>query len=90
MKIQKGIQSGTLGATVSVNSKYGQVVRTRPRQHRQDKGAAVLARQLRSLRPAHRPTAGGLDGADRKGNCSTPGGYSWQQEAPPPERTGLT
>ena len=28
MKIQKGIQSGTLGATVSVNSKYGQVVRT--------------------------------------------------------------
>jgi len=42
MKVYKGIQSGTLGATVSVNSKYGQVIRSRPRRARKD----TLPRQL--------------------------------------------
>ena len=45
MKVYKGIHSGTLGATVSVNSKYGQVVRTRPRRTRKDTHARQLARQ---------------------------------------------
>lgn len=45
MKVHKGIQSGTLGATVSVNSKYGQVIRSRPRRPRRDTNARRLVRQ---------------------------------------------
>ena len=44
MKIQKGIQSGTLGTTVSVNSKDGQVGRTRPRHNRQETEARLRSR----------------------------------------------
>ena len=44
MKIRRGRQSGTLGESVSVDSKYGQVVRSRPRRRREDTEARVRAR----------------------------------------------
>jgi hypothetical protein len=44
MKIRRGKPSGTLGESVSVDSKYGQVVRSRPRRWRGDTEARVRAR----------------------------------------------
>ena len=43
MKIRKGRPSGTLGDSVSVDSKYGQVVRSRPRRGRHNSEARLRA-----------------------------------------------
>ena len=44
MKIRRGRQTGTLDNTVSVDSKYGQVLRSRPRRTRKDTEARQRAR----------------------------------------------
>jgi hypothetical protein len=44
MKIRRGRQSGSLDNTVSVDSKYGQVLRSRPRRTRRDTEARQRAR----------------------------------------------
>jgi hypothetical protein len=44
MKIRKGRQSGSLDNVVFVNSKYGQVARSKPHRTRQDTEARQLAR----------------------------------------------
>ncbi len=44
MKIRKGRQSGTLGGEVSVDSKYGQVVRNRPHRPWRDTEARARSR----------------------------------------------
>jgi hypothetical protein len=49
MKIRKGRQSGSLDNVVFVNSKYGQVARSKPHRTRKD----TEARQLARARCAH-------------------------------------